>query len=210
LTISIPNDERPIMTADRITRPDDGVLLVYANPGEVRPRTEIVGYALGLPDETPFIGARAEERRVTTYESLLDWSVRKTYVENAVSGRLGPIGAEWSSSRGVTDLTINVGLVDLQPGQLMAGLTNPTGGPGGVRGGVEFQIPSRSLYTLSRANLDKVGGVREFGRLNKPNSSLIQEAYVAGQWTRRGWLAGYDLMRFQLDNYGIMYEGAPQ
>jgi len=99
LTISIPNDERPIMTADRTTRPDDGVLLMYADPGELRPRTEVVGAATGLPDN-PFGGIRVEERRVTTYESFGDWSVHESYAETAISGRLGPIGAEWAGFKG--------------------------------------------------------------------------------------------------------------
>jgi len=186
------------------------VLLTYANPGELRPRTEVVGYALGLPDDTPFGGARIEERRVTTYESFFDWSVRESYAETAISGRLGPIGAERAGFKGKVAPTISIGPVDLQPDQLMVGLTNPTGGPGGVRGGVQFQPPSNSLYALSRGDLDRLGGVQEFGRLKKPDSTLTREIFVPGQWTRRGWLSGYDLLRFQLDNYGLTYEGAPQ
>jgi hypothetical protein len=193
-----------------VMRPDDGVLLLYANPGALRPRTEVVGYALGLPDEIPLVAARVEERRVTIYQSLLDRSVRETYLETAISGRLGPIGAEWGSAKGVVDPTISVGPVDLQPGQLMVGLTNPTGGPGGARGGVQFHLSSNSLYALSRGELSDLGGVGAFGRQFKSDSALIREVYVSGRWTRRGWLSGYDLLRFQLDNYGLAYEGAPQ
>jgi hypothetical protein len=108
------------------------------------------------------------------------------------------------------DPAISIGPVDLQPGQLMVGLTNPTGGPGGARGGVQFQLPSNSLYALSRGDLRDIGGAGVFGQRFKPDSTLIREIYVPGQGTRRGWLSGYDLLRFQLENYGLVYEGAPQ
>ncbi len=192
-----------------VMRPDDGVLLMYANPGELRPRTEVVGPALGLA-ENPFVAARGEIRQVTIYESFMDWSVRRSYAETAISGGLGPFGAEWGSAKGQVDPTIGIGPVDLQPGQLMVGLTNPTGGPGGVRGGAQFYLSSNSLYALSREDLADIGGAGVFGQRFRPDSTLIREVYVPGQRTRRGWLSGYDLLRFQLDNYGLTYEGVPQ
>jgi len=76
-TVTVANPAtQPLTTATYFTqndvvlgpssaRPDDGVFLMYANPGELRPRSEVVGYAVGLPDN-PFVGGGVEERRVTT------------------------------------------------------------------------------------------------------------------------------------------------
>jgi len=83
-TVTVANPAtQPLTTATYFTqndvvlgpssaRPDDGVFLMYHNPGELRPRSEVVGYAVGLPDDTPFVSARVEDRRVTTYQSFLD------------------------------------------------------------------------------------------------------------------------------------------
>jgi RHS repeat-associated protein len=192
-----------------VLRPDDGVLLLYANPGALRPRTEVVGYAAGLPDNTPFVGARIEERHVTTYQSFLDWSVRASYVETAISGRVGPLGAEWAGAKGTVDPTIGLGPVELQPGQLMVGLTNPTGGPGGVRGGVEFQLSSNSLFVTTREYLNEIGGARVFGQRRNPDGTLIREVYVPGQRTRWGWMSGHDRLRWQLWGMGLEAEEVP-
>ncbi len=188
-------------------RPDDGVLLMYANPGELRPRSEVVGYAAGLPDN-PFVGFGFEERRVTTYESFFDWSVRRTYVETAINGSIGLIGAEWTGSKGA-DPAISVGPVELQPGQLMVGLTNPTGGAGGVRGGVQYQLSSNSFLVTTRGDLNEIGGVHIFGQRYKPDSKLIREVYVSGQRTRWGWMSGYDRLRWQLWGARLEAEEVP-
>jgi len=75
---------------------------------------------------------------------------------------------------------------------------------------VQFHLASNSLYALSRGDLADMGGVGVFGQRIRPDSTLIREIYVPGQWTRRGWLSGYDLLRFQLQYYGLNYEEAPQ
>ena len=219
-TVTVANPAaQPLTTATYFTqndvvlgpssaRPDDGVFLMYANPGELRPRSEVVGYAVGLPDN-PFVGGGVEERRVTTYQSFFNWSARETYVETAISGRIGPIGAEWASFKGAVDPAISLGPVELQPGQLMVGLTNPTGGPGGGRSGVQFQLSSNSLFVTTRGYLNEVGGVGVFGQRNNPDGTLIREVYVPGQRTRWGWLSGHERLRWQLWGMGLEAEEVP-
>jgi hypothetical protein len=91
----------------------------------------------------------------------------------------------------------------------MVGLTNPTGGPGGVRGGVEFQLSSNSLFVTTREYLNEIGGARVFGQRRNPDGTLIREVYVPGQRTRWGWMSGHDRLRWQLWGMGLEAEEVP-
>jgi len=187
---------------------------MYHNPGYLRPRTETVVYAVTGPPN-PFVGGSVEHRRVTTYEGLFDWSEHAAYDETAISGGLGPggaIGAEWGSAKGqvAPAVGLNAGgvKVQLQPGQLMAGVTNPMG-VGGARAGAEYQLSSNSLFVTSQGYFSGIGGVREFGRRHAPGASLIREVYVPGQWTKWGWMSGHDRLRWQLWGMGLEAEEVP-
>jgi hypothetical protein len=92
---------------------------------------------------------------------------------------------------------------------MMVGLTNPTGGPGGLRGGAEFQLPSHSLFVTTRGYLNEIGGARMFGQRRNPDGTLIREIYVPGQRTRWGWMSGRERLRWQLWGAGLEAEEVP-
>ncbi len=137
LTVSASNGpqdtQRARMSAAR-TAADDGVFLMYQIPGYANGRAEVVIVNAGVPDNS-LVNGGVEVRRV--------WAGNESYEETAVNGGIGLFGAEWSSRKGETVPSIGTNIagvgVQLQPGQLMAGVVNPMG-PGGMRVGAEWRV----------------------------------------------------------------------
>ena len=202
LTISAstgPQDtQQAVMHAYR-TSPDDGVLLMYQIPGYAHPRTEIVIVSAAI--DTPLVSGGAEVRRV--------WTPSASFEETALNGALGPFGSEWSSSKGEVQPSLGMKIagtgVQLQPGQLMAGIVNPMG-PGGVRAGAEWRVESTKTFITTRQYLEDVGGVSRFGaRFAGQDARLLRQDYQQ----RRGRLSGIEYLRLYMYYYNIPYEEQP-
>lgn len=179
---------------------DDGVLLMYRVPGYLHPRAEAV--ILSGQVETGVMGGSAEVRQVRTWASVLDWTPQEAYEETAISANLGPIGVEWTSNRGETQpsfgLDLPLGDVQLQPGQLMGGFTNPLG-PGGGRIGAEWRVESVQTFITTRGYLDNVGGVPGFGAAYLPEDArLWRQGFIFGMCTRQRCYSGIERLRIAL------------
>jgi RHS repeat-associated protein len=211
LTISIPNDERPIMTADRTTRPDDGFLLQYRNLGHVNRREERAATTPALPLPGGVGSVQAQVRQVTLYNDLLSTTVQDAYVENSLSSGLGvykfvEVGAEYASGagRGGEGVApyVQVGPLQWQPGQIMLNFAPPTGGPGGGIG-AQYQTPGNMLFLTSQAQLDQVGGERGFTRRYASGYALLATERKTGYWHNGRWVSGVEVWRNWLYRNGI-------
>ncbi len=202
LTVSASNGpqdtQQAVMRAHR-TSPDDGVLLMYQIPGYAHPRTEIVIVSAAI--DTPLVSGSAEVRGV--------WTPSAIYEETAFSGALGPFGSEWSSSKGEVQPSLGMNIagagVQLQPGQLMAGIVNPMG-PGGLRVGAEWRVESTKTFVTTRQYLEDAGGVSRFGtRFAGPDARLLRQDFHQ----RKGKLSGIEYLRLYMYYYSIPYEEQP-
>ena len=182
------------------TAADDGVLLMYQIPGYAQGRAEVIIVSAGVPDN-PLVNGGVEVRRV--------WSGREAYEETAISGGIGFVGAEWSSHKGETQPSIGTSIagvgVQLQPGQLMAGVVNPLG-PGGMRVGAEWRVESAQTFITTRVFLESTGGVSEFGvRFAGPDAKLMRVFYAG----RRGNMSGIEWLRLLMFAYDVPHEEQP-
>lgn len=137
------------------------------------------------------------------------WSGHEAYEETAVSGGIGFVGTEWSSHKGETQPSIGTSIagvgVQLQPGQLMAGVVNPMG-PGGMRVGAEWRVESASTFITTQGYLNSVGGTNGFGiRYAGDDARLIRQAQVRGD----GKMSGIQRLRLILWARNFPYEERP-
>lgn len=182
------------------TAADDGVLLMYQIPGYAQGRAEVVIINAGVPDN-PLVNGGVEVRRV--------WSGNESYEETAVTGGIGLFGAEWSSHKGETVPSIGTNIsgvgVELQPGQLMAGVVNPMG-PGGMRLGAEWRLESAKTFITTREFFQETGGAGEFGvRFAGPDARLLRLAYVG----RGRSMSGIQYLRLLNYAYDFPFEEQP-
>jgi len=194
------------------TAADDGAVLVYYAPAYVHPRAETV--MVSGQAQTGLLGASAEVRRVTTITSLMPWRTR-SYEEGAINGNMGPVGAEWTSQKGQTQpsfgIDLPIGDAQVQPGQVMAGITNPLG-PGGLRVGFDFHPESVQTFVTTRGYLDSTGGVSAFSTAYASEGArLWRMAYVRGTCVQGlGCFSGIEYTRWLLYNTGNPYAEVPQ
>jgi RHS repeat-associated protein len=195
-----PQDTQRAEMRAHYTAADDGVLLMYQIPGYANGRAEVVIVNAGAPDN-PFVNGGVEVRRV--------WSGNESYEETAVSGGIGPFGAEWSSHKGETVPSIGTNVagvgVQLQPGQLMTGVVNPMG-PGGVRVGAEWRVESAKTFITSREFLQEWGGTGGFGlQFAGSDARLLRQVFVG----RRGNMSGIQYLRLLNYAYDFPFEEQP-
>ena len=190
---------------------DDGVILRYYTPAYVHPRAETV--MVSGQAQTGLLGASAEVRRVTTITGLMPWRTQ-SYEEAAINGNVGPLGAEWASHKGQTQPSLGIDLpigdAQLQPGQVMAGVTNPLG-PGGLRLGLDFRVESVQTFITTRGHLDSIGGVTAFSyNYASEGAKLWRMAYVRGTCVQGlGCFSGIEYIRWLLNVTGNPYEEQP-
>ena len=208
LTVSAstgPQDTQQAVMGPARTSADDGVFLMYQIPGYANGRAQIVLVSAGIPDN-PLVNGGVEVRRVWT-----GWPGREPEAceETAVSGGLGIMGAEWSSSKGEIQPSIGTSIagvgVQLQPGQLMAGVVNPMG-PGGMRVGAEWRVESTKMFITTREFFQESGGTGGFGlQFAGPDARLLRLVYVG----RRGTMSGFQYLRLLNYAYDFPFEEQP-
>jgi hypothetical protein len=188
LTISASASKNEVIgPAAPSSRPDDGVLLIYNDPGYTIRREE----AILASSETAVLSGLAtvggEVRQVTKYTGILSGKQQASYPEYAASGSVGSlinVGGEWSSESGLAP-SLGIGVkgvgAQLQPGQLMIQF-----GPGRV--GAEWQAPDNKLFAMTQGTLDGWGGIQGFSE-----RAVFGQTFVNG-YTLRGQkgISGYD------------------
>ena len=205
------NTQQAVMRAHH-TAADDGVILRYYTPAYVHPRAETV--MVSGQAQTGLLGASAEVRRVTTITGLLPWRT-ESYEEAAINGNVGLFGAEWTSRKGQTQpsfgIDLPIGDAQVQPGQVMAGVTNPLG-PGGLRLGLDFRVDSMQTFVTTRGHLDSIGGVTAFSiNYASESAQLWRMAYVSRTCVRGlGCFSGIEYTRRLLNATGNSYKEQPQ
>lgn len=139
----------------------------------------------------------------------------RSYEEGAINGNMGPVGAEWTSQKGQTQpsfgIDLPIGDAQVQPGQVMAGITNPLG-PGGLRVGFDFHPESVQTFVTTRGYLDSTGGVSAFSTAYASEGArLWRMAYVRGTCVQGlGCFSGIEYTRWLLYNTGNPYAEVPQ
>ncbi len=207
-----PQDTQQAAMGPARTAADDGAVLVYYAPAYVHPRAETV--MVSGQAQTGLLGASAEVRRVTTITSLMPWRTQ-SYEEGAINGNMGPLGAEWTSQKGQTQpsfgIDLPIGDAQVQPGQVMAGITNPLG-PVGIRLGFDFRPESVQTFITTRGHLDTIGGTTVFARrYASEGAKLWRMAYVRGTCVQGlGCFSGIEYTRWLLYNTGNPYAEVPQ
>ena len=195
---------------------DAGVLLLYANPGYLRRRKEMIFHVEG---QAGLVEGEVQGRQVNVYKSLFGGDLLKKYDELVASGGVGPavpvlgevgVGMEYASVEGLAPyLKGNLlgGEVELQPGQIMMGYVAPSIGPGG-RMGAEFSTGGSQFFVTSYGYWSAVGK-EGFGERHAPGMTLVDYSITEGYWNRGRWVSGLSMLRTQLTfkyNLGYMEE----
>jgi RHS repeat-associated protein len=193
LTISPPcsQNEAMIGPGQPLSRPDEGVLLIYQDPGYAYRREEVVLWSSEYPILAGMATAGAELRQVNTWAGVLSLQPRASYREFAASVSAGVVlkaGGEWSSANGFSpglELGVERAKAQLQPGQLMFQL-------GSIKMGVEWQMPYNKLFPLTQRALDEYGGIVGFSTGPAAGFIYIRSYTIKGQWYKDRWTSGYD------------------
>jgi RHS repeat-associated protein len=218
-TASYQTSHDVYLTAAPAIRDDAGVLLLYANPGYLRRREELIPAHAERP--VCLVEGEVQGRHVSVYESLFGGDVLKEYDELVASGGVGPmvpilgkvgVGMEYASGEDKWAFygKVNVlgGQVELQPGQLMMGYAAPLAGPGG-RIGAEWDMGGRQFFVTSYGYWSELGQ-KGFGKRHAPGMSLVDYSITEGYWSRGRWVSGLSVLHTQLTwKYNMPYIEQP-